>query len=280
LHYQPGESFGTPTLEEATATAPEYYEAFLADMNLRVPDDYAYVLAQYDGEISFADAQIGRITNHLKGRDLWDNTIVLLTSDHGECFGEGGVYFDHHGLYDAVVRLAFLWRAPGARPARSDAMISNEDVLPTLAEVCGLELPEYALTGRSFASVLRGQYSGGRDCIIGIESTRQASICIRTEKWKLIQPIVQDINGRPLPDVYGRPRDPAPLLFDLQNDPAERRDVGAQHAAVLHELAQRLTRWRAAEVTRRGGSDPLLENGLSLGYEEFMTRLNERKLRG
>ena len=201
-------------------------------------------------------------------------------SDHGECFGEGNVYFDHHGLYDAVIRLAMLWRAPGVLPARSNAVISNEDILPTLAEVCGLQLPEYPLTGRSFASVLDRQYSNGRDFIIGIESTRQASICIRTDQWKLIQPIVQDINGAPLPDIYGRPRDPAPQLFDLKNDPRERHEVGAQNPTVRNELAQRLARWRNAEIALRGGSDPLVENGLSLDYQDFMARLTGRNLRG
>jgi arylsulfatase A-like enzyme len=114
LHYDPGKPRpeGAPDLAAVKALSPEYYEAFLGEMKLQHPDDYDYVVAQYDGEISYVDAQIGRIVAHLKVSGLWDNTILILLSDHGECFGEGDVYFDHHGLYDAVIRVTLICRAP------------------------------------------------------------------------------------------------------------------------------------------------------------------------
>jgi len=89
---------------------PSYYAALLRSMKLRYPDDYAYIVAQYDGEISQVDVEVGRLIQSLKVRGNWDNTIFLLLSDHGECFGEGGFYFDHHGLYDAVTHIALLLR--------------------------------------------------------------------------------------------------------------------------------------------------------------------------
>src|SRR3954452_400414 len=96
--------------------APDYYGLFLADMRLRHPDDYAYVVAQYDGEISQVDVEVGRIVAALKARGCWENTIFLLMSDHGECFGEGNFHFDHHGLYDATIRIALMLRIPGQAP--------------------------------------------------------------------------------------------------------------------------------------------------------------------
>jgi arylsulfatase A-like enzyme len=201
-------------------------------------------------------------------------------SDHGECFGEGDVYFDHHGLYDAVIRVALMCRAPDAAAARVGAMVSTEDILPTLMEMCGgWDGPaDYALTGRSFAPALRGESFTGRDVIFGVESTRQASLGARTEKWKLIQPIVKDARGEPLVNIYGQPRNPAPLLYDLENDPAEKNDVSAARPDVLGEMARRLADWRAGEVRARGGSDPVLENGLSLPFDGFMARLRARRL--
>ena len=278
LHYQPGEA-DTPTLAQVKALSPDYYQAFLAEMKLRHPDDYADVVAQYDGEISYVDAQVGRIVAQLKALGLWDNTIVILMSDHGECFGEGDVYFDHHGLYDAVMRIALMCRAPETSSSRCGAMVSTEDILPTLMDACGWESPAgYSLTGRSFAPALRSDSFVGRDVIFGVESTRQASLCVRTEKWKLILPIVQDARGEPLVNIYGQLRDPAPLLFDLENDPGERHDVSARHPDVRDEMARRLAHWRATEVAARGGSDPVLENGLSLPFDDFMSRLLARRL--
>jgi arylsulfatase A-like enzyme len=282
LHYHPDKpDTSAPSMDEIKAISPEYYEAFLGEMNLKVADDYDYVVAQYDGEISYVDTQVGRILDHLKTSGLWDNTIVVLMSDHGECFGEGDVYFDHHGLYDAVLRVALMCHMPGGiTTGRSSAIVSTEDILPTLMDLCGWEGPtEYALTGRSFGAALCANETFlGRDRIFGVESSRQASLCLRTEKWKYILPITEDARGNPLVDIYGQPRDPSPLLFDLENDPGEKHDVSAQFPDVLTALSQDLADWRTSEVAARGGDDPILENGLSLGFDAFMSRLRARQL--
>ena len=281
MHYSPNQStLGHERLAAVERLAPEYYEEFLGDMKLKVRDDYDYILAQYDGEISYVDAQIGRVLEQLKVLGLWDSSIIVAMSDHGEAFGEGDVEFDHHGLYDAVTRVAQIWRVPNIESGRCAALVSTEDIMPTLCEIASIPLPESEITGRSFVPVLRDQSTLHRDFVISIESTRQASMALRTPKWKLVQPIVQTAQGAPLPDIYGRERDSKVLLFDLENDPAETRDVGEVFPAVRDDLQQQLNAWRAAEVARRGGDDPLLENGLSLGYDEFMARLSSRKLRG
>jgi arylsulfatase A-like enzyme len=282
MHYKPQRTprADEPTLAEVKALAPEYYEAFLEDMHLKVPDDYAYVVAQYDGEISYCDAQVGHLIQHLKNAGVWDDTIFIFTSDHGECFGEGGLYFDHHGLYDAVLRLAQMWHVPGNAPGRRDDLVTMEDLLPTVLELCGWSPPNYPLTGRSNAPALGGREQAEHEFMVAVESSRQASLCYRTDRWKLIYPIIRDIHGAPLTGFYGQERSPELQLFDLQNDPAERHDVAPQNIAVRDDLLLRLQQWRDAEVALRGGDDPLLENGLSLDYNDFMARLTARKLRG
>jgi arylsulfatase len=158
-------------------------------------------------------------------------------------------------------------------------MVSTEDMVPTLAEVCGLELPAYPLTGVSFARALEGRTMAGRDMVVCTESTRQATIALRTPKWKLVQPIAGDSTGQALPDIYGEARPAAPQLFDLEVDPRELHDVAPLYPQLRDEMAARLQLWREEEVMRRGGSDPLLE-GLSLPYDDFRARLGARKLRG
>jgi arylsulfatase A-like enzyme len=276
LHYEKNPD--SPGLKDVIALAPEYYNAFLGDMKLKCEGDYDYVVSQYDGEISYVDGQVGRIVSHLKARGIWDNTILVVLSDHGECFGEGDVYFDHHGLYDAVLRIAMLWHVPGAPTGRCSAIVANEDIMPTLIERCGWSSPEYSLSSRSFDAAFRSEQFNGRDFLVGVESTRQASLCWRTDKWKLILPITHDAQGNPLPDIYGNTRNPEPLLFDLHNDPAERNNVAAENSQVRDELLGALATWREAEVTERGGHDPVLD-GLSLAYDEFMERLTGRGLR-
>lgn len=263
-------------MQEVKALAPEYYEHFLADMKLAHADDYDYVVAQYDGEISYADAQIGRLLESLKTNNLMDDTIVIAMSDHGECFGEGNFYFDHHGLYDATTRVALMCHVPGAPAGRCGEMVSTQDIFPTLCAQMNWQTPADVSPEYQFAPALQGQPFKPRDEIVLVESSRQAGIAIRTSEWKLILPITHDINGNPLPDFYGNPRDPKVLLYDLKNDPAETLDVAEKYPVQREDLLQRLQQWRAEQVAQLNGHDPLLENGLSLGYEEFMGRILKR----
>jgi arylsulfatase A-like enzyme len=220
------------------------------------------------------DTQIARLVEHLKAKKLWDNTIFVLMSDHGEAFGEGGFHFDHHGLYDAVMRVALMMRVPQIAPSRSDALVSTEDIFPTLCELAGWPLPDYEMTSRSFVPALTG--GAARDEIFAVEATRQASLALRAEKWKFIQPITKDKNNTALPDFHGNPRDTAPLLFDLENDPHEMQNVSEENPQRRDEMAARLKQWHENEVERRGGDDPLLD-GLTLPVSSFLKRIEGRK---
>jgi arylsulfatase A-like enzyme len=275
MHYEPDS--GPVDIADVRNIHLEYYDAFLGDMKLRHPDDYAYVVAQYDGEISQVDVEVGRIVGALKARGLWDNTILVLMSDHGESFGEGELYFDHHGLYDAVTRIALLLRVPGKVTRRVDALVSTEDILPTLGDMVGLPEPPYPLTGTSLMPLLNGTLNEVRPYVVSVESTRQASLALRTPRWKVILPIVEDAEGQPLPDFYGRPRCANPLLFDLWSDPVERHDLGGELPNKLAELLGMLKEWRTEMTSITGEPDPIQSHGLSLPYPRFMERMFARR---
>jgi arylsulfatase A-like enzyme len=246
-------------------------------MRLRHPDDYAYVMAQYDGEISQVDQQIGRIVRALKAGGHWDNTIMLVMADHGECFGEGNLHFDHHGLYDAVTRIALLLRVPGYDARRCGALVSSEDLFPTLIDLADAPAAPYSLTGTSLKPLLDRHVASVRSFVVSCEASRQASLALRTEDWKLILPIVADAAGNPLPDLYGRPRSPEPLLFDLRHDPGERHDLHMERPEKLAEMRQILETWRSEMRQTTGEPDPIQARGISLPYQQFMERLFARR---
>ena len=145
---------------------------------------------------------------------------------------------------------------------------------------CGgsLLLEQANFTGHSFTPALRGEEVKGREQIVLVESTRQCSVGRRTRDWKLIQPVPQTSDGRILPDIYGRPRDEQPLLFDLRSDPNEERNVAREFPDVRDEMLQVLEGARA-HGRQASGADPL-DYGLSLAYDEFMARSLGRGLRG
>ncbi|HVX46865.1 MAG TPA: sulfatase-like hydrolase/transferase, partial [Mycobacteriales bacterium] len=248
--------------------------AFLGEMGLAHPDDYAYVVAQYDGEISQVDAQIGRLIGGMRELGVWDDTLFVLLSDHGECFGEGGLHFDHHGLYDAVTHIAMLMRIPGQGAQRVDALVSHEDVLPTICELAGIAPPEYPLTGRSLTPTLTG--SDVRSEVVSVECSRQASLAWRTGSEKLIRPVTENAAGTPFPDWAGRKRCPDPLLFEPATDPFEAHDLAAERPSRVKELSAELESWRQDILA--GRPDPILaQDGLSLPYEHFLKRVHKRK---
>ncbi|HSH79578.1 MAG TPA: sulfatase [Herpetosiphonaceae bacterium] len=270
MHYIPGSA--PVDMADVRRIHPEYYDAFVGAMRLRHPDDYAYIVAQYDGEISQVDAQVGRLIAGIQDQGAWDNTIFVLLSDHGECFGEGDFYFDHHGLYDAVTHVALLMRVPGKAPRRADVLVSTEDVLPTLMDLAGLPRPQYVLTGTSLLPVVDGVKDEVRPYVVSAESSRQASLALRTTNWKLILPIVTDAHERMMPDFYGRPRSDEILVFDLRADPEERWNVQAELPTRRDELLAMLHEWRDAMLSG-GSADPIRTHGLSMPYARFMARL-------
>jgi arylsulfatase A-like enzyme len=198
-------------------------------------------------------------------------------ADHGECFGEGGLHFDHHGLYDAVTRIAMMLRLPDGPAGRLDALVSNEDVLPTLCEAADLPTPDYPLTGKSLLPALDGAGDVPRSAVISTECTRQASLAIRTAGEKLIVPITETVDGEDLPDVYGRPRDGARLLFDLHADPGETRNIAATKPDRVAALAGELDRWREGALAGTGRPDPMTSQSLSLPYRHFIDRTRSRR---
>jgi hypothetical protein len=113
LHYEKNPD--SPDLNDVIALAPEYYNAFLGDMKLKCEGDYDYVVSQYDGEISYVDHKRTHHCTPERARPVGQQHRVVM-SDHGECFGEGNVYFRSSRLYDAVTRVALLWHGPESPP--------------------------------------------------------------------------------------------------------------------------------------------------------------------
>src|SRR5207249_12152761 len=106
----------------------------------------------YDGEVAYADAQLGRLLDFLERQGLRGRTLVVVTSDHGEGLGEHGEEEHMMFLYDSTLRVPFLLSWPGVLPAgaRVNGQLRSVDVLPTLLDLLGL--PASPATGVSRAA--------------------------------------------------------------------------------------------------------------------------------
>ncbi|NOY25842.1 MAG: sulfatase [Oligoflexia bacterium] len=131
----PGYPFDPPT-DGAPLDLPRYWPA--ADRAITSTD---WLKGAYDAEIRYSDGLVGQLIDGLRFHNLLDDTVVVLTADHGESLTEHDYLFDHGDhLYDASLMVPLIVRAPGlARPGyRVPCQVSNEDVAPTLLAMLGL----------------------------------------------------------------------------------------------------------------------------------------------
>ncbi len=110
-------------------------------------------VAAYDHEIAFTDKHIGRLLDELQTRDLDKKTIVVLTGDHGEGFGEHGIKLHGYHLYAAQTKVPLIIRVPGLEPSVVEMPASHVDILPTLANLAGFPSNSDML-GRSLLGVM------------------------------------------------------------------------------------------------------------------------------
>ncbi|MEZ4399455.1 MAG: sulfatase [Kofleriaceae bacterium] len=120
-----------------------------------VPTFGADDVARYDGEIRYTDMHIGRLVADLKARGLWDKTVIVVTGDHGEGFGEHGVFQHGYHLYAAQTKVPLIVRVPGLPPRVSTTAVGHVDILPTLANLAG-GTASAELMGQSLVPLLAG----------------------------------------------------------------------------------------------------------------------------
>ena len=107
-------------------------------------ETYEFLKSQYDAEIAFTDSQLELLIEELKARGLLENSILVITSDHGEEFLEHGGFGHGHTLYQELIRVPLIIRLPGPprEGTRIKTVVRQIDVLPTVLEEAGIALPE------------------------------------------------------------------------------------------------------------------------------------------
>ena len=200
-------------------------------------------LDRYDAEIAFTDAQIGRVLAALADTGLDRRTAVMFASDHGEEFGDHGGSDHGHTLYQELVRVPLLIRAPGFRARRVPDGVGLIDVAPTALELLGLA-PHPDFAGRSLVAALQGENLEERAVLAELrlaDGRRERSL--RLGRWKAVT----------------REGEPA-RLYDLATDPGERDDRSAREpgrAAALVRRLEGLVQEAGEEASRYRRAPPL-----------------------
>jgi arylsulfatase A-like enzyme/Flp pilus assembly protein TadD len=226
------------------------------------PEPYArlYRGHLYDGEIAFADAQVGRLFAYLKQQHLYDNSIVVLASDHGESLGEHGEKTHGFFIYNATLHVALIVRIPGDPPRVVQQGVSLVDVMPTILQALRISRPPN-VQGQSLLSLMMGRQSGS---VSGQYSENYAPLIhfgwnrLLSLEWRGMKYIETT----------------RPELYDLKSDPHELHNLFSTHQAMAHEMNERLQdlirRYTPASKTSAADGQPtdptLLASLRSLGY--------------
>lgn len=184
--------------------------------------DVNEVLARYDASIAYVDGQVGRIYQVLEDEGLLDETLLIITSDHGESLLEHGIYFAHHGLYDVSIHVPLIMRGPDI-PAkkRVNGFVQHTDILPTILDLVGYNRKNLKYEGVSLMKILR-EGNSPRRYIIAVEGYTQRKVAIRTKQFKYIySPSNQTATCRFCRKIHGGTEE----FYDLINDPLENENL-------------------------------------------------------
>lgn len=216
--------------------------------------DLAHLRALQSGEIHDLDGIFGGFLERLSELGLDRDTLVVLTADHGDQFGEHGKVGHSESLHNRVLHVPLGFRWPGrVTPGRSEAPVQLVDLMPTVLELAGVGVPQ-TLDGRSLAAHLAGREAEAPRAAFSEQITARGECqrlgqprecrldryAVQTERFKLITSRVP----------------PWDRLYDLRRDPLEQHDVASQHPEEVAQLRGLLKAYLAeAEPTPDTGSE-------------------------
>ena len=222
------------------------------------------VIPAYMGLVAQCDAELGRLLDHLEATGRARDTVIVLTSDHGDYLGDHWLG-EKDLFHDCSVKVPLVIADPSpeadaTRGTTCDALVEAIDLAPTFVEMAGGAVPAHVLEGRSLLPLLRGErpgdwrrvavseYAYGHTPIrtrLGVAARDARLVMVADRRWKMVH-------------AEGGFR---PMLFDRAADPDERVDLGARadHAGVVEEMYGHLNAWARRESQRVTMPDAALD---------------------
>ena len=218
------------------------------------------VIPAYMGLIKQCDDELGRLVRYLEETGRIDDTMIVLTSDHGDYLGDHWLgekdLFHEQSVKVPLIVYDPSPEADATRGTVCDELVESIDLAATFIEAAGGAVPRHIVEGRSLAPILRGEtvddwrefvvseydYSATPMAVkLGVEPKDARLFMIADKRWKFMH-------------AEGGMR---PMLFDMENDPEEYFDLGAsaEHAAITDMMYERLARWARRMAQRTAISD-------------------------
>lgn len=183
---------------------------------------------RYDCELYFVDHHLGQFLAWAKQQSWWERTALVVSSDHGEAFGDHGMWKHAFRLWEPLVRIPTLFVVPGASPRRIEARRSHLDLAPTILDLMGVAVPE-SMMGKSMVPEIFGAKPDNREPII-LELNEDShnppvralilgdyKLMVEGESWRF-------------------------ALYNLAQDPGEQKDLSTEQPEKLAEMKEHFQR--------------------------------------
>lgn len=198
------------------------------------PEDRQQLINQYDGKVVQHDVLVQQLLDGLRAAGRLENAVVLLTADHGEGFGEHGIWDHELGMFDELVRVPLIaWGPPLVRRGRTQVPVSLIDIAPTLVELAGARSPS-SFDGGSVARLLKSPDESER--IVFIENPVRNEIGLRNGSWAYFEGISIDGMRR--------------WLY-RSDDRLQENDLSEEYPELVEEYSALLRQRRQLDIARR-----------------------------
>jgi arylsulfatase A-like enzyme len=202
--------------------------------------DFEYMINGYDASIAYTDHHVKIILDELDSQGVLDDAAIIISADHGDAFGEHGIYSDHVCADECIHRIPLIMKFPGisAVHQKSDALLYNVDLSPTLCDLLDIPIPE-DWDGTSFKDHLQGSQGTERDYLVWDHGLYTVQRAVRTRTHLMIRTY----------DDFGYPFEPVEL-YDMINDPYQSKNIRGEHPDIVQQCDHFMTEWKHEQMMK------------------------------
>ncbi|MFQ5867802.1 MAG: sulfatase [bacterium] len=261
------------------------YNCPKGNLTYRGTDSKKVLIAKYEGAVSYIDQQIGRLFEQLRETGVLEDTIIIITSDHGDSLTEHAIFFDHHGLYEETTHVPLILHYPEFFPQakRVKGFVQHIDLLPTILEILEIDDKGLNFDGTSLIPLIENRVSEIRSFVYNEESYVQKKRAIRTKRYKYITALNGDSGlCRYCHKIHAGSEE----LYDLEKDPNENINIVNKNISIAEDMKKRLKETindlinrREKEINDRWSKQDIINSNNQDIYSEKERREVRRKLK-
>lgn len=223
-------------------------EAYVAGVEQLTGLERRLLIAHYDSALRYVDQRLADVATMLRDRGEWERTLLVVTSDHGQSFGEHGLFGNRVGLHDELLRVPLLLRCPGLVPQGFvvEEIAQTVDIAPTVLALLGIAVPD-SMQGRELFA--RGRVTPGPEFAVAeryrsdLSAVRRRFPDADLSRWETRSKVIRSRKEK----LVWR-SDENNELFDLETDPGEEHNRIAADVSRADTLRHALFAWFSAAI--------------------------------